>query len=116
VGAAQTLLPSLRADISEHATAAAAAAAAGGGGGHLPRTYLACVVRLSPEKEPERFVALVEALVARGALQRRGVVPFLLAAADTVSAPCTHQHAHRLLWVHCRGMAWCPSCWQRQTR
>ena len=48
------------------------------------RTYLTCVVRLSSEKEPERFAALVEQLAARGALARHGLVPFLLAAADTV--------------------------------
>lgn len=48
------------------------------------RTYLTCVVRLSSEKEPERFAALVEQLAARGALTRHGLVPFLLAAADTV--------------------------------
>jgi glycosyltransferase involved in cell wall biosynthesis len=37
-------------------------------------------VRLSAEKEPERFVALVEALSSRGALTRAGVVPALVGA------------------------------------
>jgi hypothetical protein len=46
--------------------------------------YLTCVVRLSSEKEPERFAALVEHLASRGALARHALVPFLLAAADTV--------------------------------
>lgn len=56
-----------------------------------PRRYLTCVSRLSPEKEPERFVALVEALERRGALRADddGIVPLLCAStsgtyADTV--------------------------------
>lgn len=47
-----------------------------GGSGRptLGRRYLTCCVRLSPEKEPERFVALVEELSASGALQRLQVL------------------------------------------
>lgn len=44
------------------------------------RRYLACCVRLSPEKEPHRFVALIEELQRRGALQRLGVVPLMAGA------------------------------------
>lgn len=50
------------------------------------RSLLACCVRLSPEKEPERFVALVERLQARGALKRLGLRPLLCASA-TGGAP-----------------------------
>jgi hypothetical protein len=48
---------------------------AGGGAGlnaHDPRPYLLCCVRLSPEKEPLRFVDLVAELQRRGALERHG--------------------------------------------
>jgi len=45
------------------------------------RTLLSCVVRLSAEKAPERFVALVEALAASGALERLGIVPCMVGAA-----------------------------------
>ena len=44
------------------------------------RRYLTCCVRLSPEKDPEFFVALAEALSARGALASLGVVPLLCAS------------------------------------
>ena len=37
-------------------------------------------MRLSPEKEPERFVELVEELDRRGALERDKVVPLLCAS------------------------------------
>ena len=72
------------------------------------RRYLTCCVRLSPEKEPERFVAAVEALVgsnvlaaapanglhssavsssaaaaASNRLRQLGVVPLLCGSADT---------------------------------
>ena len=40
-----------------------------------PRDLLLCCVRLAPEKEPHRFVALVEALSASGALRSAGVKP-----------------------------------------
>ena len=39
---------------------AAAAAAAGAAGGSTARCFVSCVVRLSPEKEPMRFVELCE--------------------------------------------------------
>ena len=45
------------------------------------RTLLSCVVRLSAEKAPERYVALVEALAASGALARLGIVPCMVGAA-----------------------------------
>ena len=45
------------------------------------RTLLACVVRLSAEKAPERFVALVQALAERGTLQRLGIRPCMVGAA-----------------------------------
>ena len=45
------------------------------------RKYLTCCVRLSPEKEPERFVRLVEHLAKSGALQRLGIVPLMCGSA-----------------------------------
>lgn len=48
-----------------------------------PRHYLLCCVRLSPEKEPERFVDLVEELVSRGALAAHGLTPYLIGPAKT---------------------------------
>ncbi|KAG1669501.1 hypothetical protein FOA52_015668 [Chlamydomonas sp. UWO 241] len=57
---------------------AAAAAAAAAQSFASSRPYLACCVRLSPEKEPHRFVELVEALAALpGGLD--GVTPLLVA-------------------------------------
>jgi hypothetical protein len=41
------------------------------------RRYLACCVRLSAEKEPHRFVELLEELQRRGSLQRLGVQPLM---------------------------------------
>ena len=41
------------------------------------RSLLTCCVRLSPEKEPQRFVELVEALAALGLLQQLQVPIFL---------------------------------------
>ena len=65
------LLPPLRGDVRALAlgggggqgalpAAAAAAAAAGAAGGSTARCFVSCVVRLSPEKEPMRFVELCE--------------------------------------------------------
>ena len=45
------------------------------------RRLLACCVRLSLEKEPQRFVALAEALQRRGALARHRLTPLLCASA-----------------------------------
>ncbi|CAL8468103.1 g7642 [Coccomyxa elongata] len=45
------------------------------------RRNLTCCVRLSPEKEPERFVAIVEQLARSGALQRLGIVPLMCGSA-----------------------------------
>jgi hypothetical protein len=44
------------------------------------RTLLTCCVRLSPEKEPHRFVALVEAAAATGAFAGLGIRPALVGA------------------------------------
>ncbi|GIL92824.1 hypothetical protein Vretifemale_20301, partial [Volvox reticuliferus] len=46
------------------------------------RPYLSCVVRLSPEKEPERFITLVEAMSAAGLLERHRLTPLLLGVAN----------------------------------
>ncbi|KXZ56199.1 hypothetical protein GPECTOR_1g172 [Gonium pectorale] len=46
------------------------------------RSYLSCVVRLSPEKEPERFVDVVEAMAAKGLLEQHSLTPLLLGAAN----------------------------------
>ena len=48
------------------------------------RMYLTCCVRLSPEKEPDRFAALVEELARRGSLTRLSVVPMLCGSASGV--------------------------------
>ena len=45
------------------------------------RPYLLCCVRLSPEKEPHRFVELVEELARRGALHRLQLTPLLIGSA-----------------------------------
>jgi glycosyltransferase involved in cell wall biosynthesis len=63
--------PPLRADVAQLAAAAAPATP-------QPRALLTCAVRLSPEKQPERFVELVEALARRGALARLGLQPALV--------------------------------------
>ncbi|BDA42205.1 hypothetical protein COCOBI_03-0920 [Coccomyxa sp. Obi] len=60
-------------------------AAAGNGNCEQPmkrRKHLTCCVRLSPEKEPERFVALVEQLAGSGALQRLGIIPLMCGSAS----------------------------------
>lgn len=44
------------------------------------RRYLTCCVRLSPEKEPHRFVEVIEELQRRGSLDRLGVVPLMAGA------------------------------------
>ena len=43
------------------------------------RRYLSCVVRVSVEKEPDRFVSLVEELARRGAFASGALVPLLCA-------------------------------------
>jgi glycosyltransferase involved in cell wall biosynthesis len=45
------------------------------------RPLLTCAVRLSAEKQPERFVALVEAMALNGALQRCNLTPCLVGRA-----------------------------------
>ena len=44
------------------------------------RVFVTCCVRLSPEKEPERYVELIEELGRRGVLKRDVVVPLLCAS------------------------------------
>lgn len=44
------------------------------------RKYLTCCVRLSPEKEPHRFVHALCTLQARGTLERLGITPFMCGA------------------------------------
>ncbi|KAI7843143.1 hypothetical protein COHA_003314 [Chlorella ohadii] len=44
------------------------------------RRFLTCCVRISPEKEPHRFVEAVEELQRRGSLQRLGVTPLMAGA------------------------------------
>lgn len=44
------------------------------------RPLLTCCVRLSPEKQPERFVRAAAELSRRGALRRLALQPLLLAA------------------------------------
>ncbi|CAK0761886.1 hypothetical protein CVIRNUC_002903 [Coccomyxa viridis] len=74
----QVLLPALRKDMERLALPACGAAAQGGG---RTRRLLLCCMRLSPEKEPQRFVELAEALQARGVLARLGLTPLLCASA-----------------------------------
>ena len=64
----------------------------GDAGGQNPRRLLVCCVRLSPEKELERYIALVEQLQARGALARLGLTPLLCASA-TSEAAASRSHA-----------------------
>lgn len=71
-GRREVLLPPLRDDL-------AALSAADGQSNPSPRPYLVCAVRCSAEKEPARFVALVEAIAARGGLPD-GVVPLVCGA------------------------------------
>lgn len=59
--------------------------ASGGGPSHdcQYRPFLTCCVRLSPEKEPHRFVELVEELASQGSLQKLGITPVMCASAKT---------------------------------
>ncbi|KAA6428956.1 MAG: hypothetical protein FRX49_01066 [Trebouxia sp. A1-2] len=47
------------------------------------RPYLTCCVRLSPEKQPHRFVELVEELAHQGMVQQLGIIPVMCASATT---------------------------------
>lgn len=77
------LLPALRADMEAlppppDMAAASTEQAQGQQQAHqAQRRYLTCCVRLSPEKEPHRFVELLEALQRRGALERLSVLPLM---------------------------------------
>ena len=51
-----------------------------------PRHLFLCCVRLSPEKEPERFVDVCAQLDAGGVFQKHGVTPFLLASTRSATA------------------------------
>lgn len=53
---------------------------------NLQRRYLLCCVRLSPEKEPERFVALATELQARGAWAELAVTPYLVGPSKSAYA------------------------------
>ncbi|KAL4436763.1 hypothetical protein ABPG75_003902 [Micractinium tetrahymenae] len=75
-GAAVTAFTGLQEEAGERR---AAEGAAGLQRWHA-RRYLTCCVRLSPEKEPHRFVDLVLDLQRRGALERLGVVPLMAGA------------------------------------
>mmetsp|Transcript_37689 Transcript_37689/g.106470 ORF Transcript_37689/g.106470 Transcript_37689/m.106470 type:complete len:408 (+) Transcript_37689:174-1397(+) len=77
-GMPKILLPSLRSDMMEIPPPPEPEDPA-----QAPRKYLLCCVRLSPEKQPERFVELVEELSARGALQALHLTPFLIGSAKT---------------------------------
>lgn len=48
-----------------------------------PRPYLTCCVRLSPEKEPHRFVELVQELARQDSLQQLGIQPLMCASSNT---------------------------------
>lgn len=65
----QILLPPLRTPMAELAATQSASDEQ-----ELSRQYLTCCVRLSPEKEPERFVTLVENLAGKGSLQKLKVI------------------------------------------
>ncbi|KAK9803331.1 hypothetical protein WJX73_003980 [Symbiochloris irregularis] len=103
--AAQEALPSLDEESSDWGVGpskpkAAAGVAAlqadcrlAGEGGPAPqlalvgkRIYLTCCVRLSPEKEPLRFVDLVEQLARSGALQQHQITPVLVGSAKSAFA------------------------------
>lgn len=47
------------------------------------RRFLACCVRISPEKDPHRFVEAVEELQRRGSLERLGITPLMAGAGWT---------------------------------
>lgn len=47
------------------------------------RRFLACCVRISPEKEPHRFVEAVEELQRGGSLERLGITPLMAGAGWT---------------------------------
>jgi len=49
------------------------------------RRYLACVVRVSQEKEPDRFVNLVEELARRGVFKSGALIPLMCANASILS-------------------------------
>ena len=72
----QVLLPALRMDLAEIPLPGEALPRGMGpdraecSGVAPERTLLTCCVRLSPEKDPQRFVEVVECLAARGILER----------------------------------------------
>lgn len=76
---AQVLLPALRCDMAQLPLPADVAVPPPHSPSHVAafgmRPYLLCCVRLSPEKEPLRFVELVEELQASGHLARLQVEP-----------------------------------------
>ncbi|KAK9817271.1 hypothetical protein WJX72_012093 [[Myrmecia] bisecta] len=102
--APQVLLPALRTDMEqlplpadvaarlENSTDGAIPMPANGAMDHdrtqgrQERKYLTCCVRLSPEKEPERFVELIEHLAKAGWLHQLQVTPLLCGSATTAYA------------------------------
>jgi len=68
----------------------------GRGGGGPRRDLLLCCVRLSPEKEPHRFVEVVERLARRGVLSELGVVPALVGGGDSDYADGLRERMRRL--------------------
>ena len=60
------------------------------------RNLFLCCVRLSPEKEPHRFVEVVEALARNGVLSELGVVPALVGGGDGEYARGLRERMRRL--------------------
>ena len=60
------------------------------------RNLLLCCVRLSPEKEPHRFVEVVEALARLGALRELNIVPALVGGGDGEYARGLRERMRRL--------------------
>ncbi|KAK9864462.1 hypothetical protein WJX84_004656 [Apatococcus fuscideae] len=93
----EVLLPALRADMAalplpadiQGSTAAKVGSCASHSAAAVRsdkcqrRKYMTCCVRLSPEKEPDRFVNLVEALHRKAVLNRLQVIPLLIGASKT---------------------------------
>ena len=101
--APRVVLPPLREDVRSLALAESPNASTASA-----RTYLTCCVRLSPEKEPERFLNLCRWLAARDALRSASLVPVLCAStrgayADSMRsrfAECVRGNEHRIVTEH----------------
>ena len=81
------------------------------------RTLLTCCVRLSPEKDPLRFVEVVECLAAKGVLERLQVSCVLSRPPGCVFP--THHMPEALPSLRCScnelhlGDRWLSTCWRR---